>query len=178
MSLIKSTIILFLFLNFSINAEELNFRASGGKIKKNRVKINISISMVNNDIQSYKKKDDDEKILKAKKLRGSKKNSFINFESVKTQDYNKNGIIDTWYVDENKNGKTDMAFVDDNEDGIIEAILIDENENDIWEIQIMDDDNNGNPDRAFLDTDEDKKIDAVAYDYDQDGTWDKFEKVS
>ena len=95
-----------------------------------------------------------------------------------TEDFNKNGIIDTWYVDENKNGKIDMAFIDDNEDGIIEAILIDENENGIWEIQVMDDDNNGNPDRAFLDTDEDKKIDAVAYDYDQDGTWDKFEEVS
>ena len=178
MSLIKSTIILFLFLNFSINAEELNFRASGGKIKKNRVKINISISMIDTDIQSYTKKNDDKKILKAKKLRGSAGDSYINFESAKTQDYNKNGIIDTWYVDENKNGKTDMAFIDDNEDGIIEAILIDENENGIWEIQVMDDDKNGNPDRAFLDNDEDKKIDAIAYDYDQDGTWDKFEEVS
>jgi len=178
MSLIKSTIILFLFLNFSINAEELNFRASGGSIKKNRVVINISRSMVNSDIQSYTKTIDDKKILKAKKFRGSAENPYINFESAKTQDYNKNGIIDTWYVDENKNGKTDMAFIDDNEDGIIEAILIDENENGIWEIQVMDDDNNGNPDRAFLDNDEDKKIDVIAYDYDQDGTWDKFEKVS
>ena len=100
------------------------------------------------------------------------------YPNAKTQDYNENGIIDTWYVDEDKNGKTDMAFIDDNEDGIIEAILIDENENGIWEIQVMDDDNDGNPDRAFLDNDEDKKIDAIAYDYDQDGTWDKFEKVS
>ena len=178
MSLIKLTIILFFFLNFAINAEELNFRASGGKIKKNRVKINISISMVNTDIQSYTNKNYDKKILKAKKFRGSGEDLYIKFESAKTQDYNKNGIIDTWYVDENKNGKTDMAFIDDNEDGIIEAILIDENENGIWEIQIMDDDNDGNPNRAFLDTDEDKKIDAIAYDYDQDGTWDKFEDVS
>jgi S1-C subfamily serine protease len=100
------------------------------------------------------------------------------YPNAKVQDYNKNGTIDTWYIDENKNGTTDTAFIDDNEDGIIEAILIDENENGIWEIQIMDDDNDGNPDRAFLDNDEDKKIDAIAYDYDQDGTWDKFEKVS
>jgi len=98
------------------------------------------------------------------------------YPNAKVQDYNKNGIIDTWYIDENNNGKIDTAFIDDDEDGLIEAILIDENENNIWEIQIMDDDKNGNPDRAFLDDNEDKKIDAIAYDYDQDGTWDKFEK--
>ena len=178
MSLIKLIIILFFFLNFSINAEELNFRASGGSIKKNSVTINILKSMVNTDIQSYSKIIDDKKILKAKKFRGNAEDVYINFESAKTQDYNKNGIIDTWYVDENKNGKTDIAFIDDNEDGIIEAILIDENENGIWEIQVMDDDKNGNPDRAFLDNNEDKKIDVIAYDYDQDGTWDKFEEVS
>ena len=99
------------------------------------------------------------------------------YPNAKVQDYNKNGTIDTWYIDENKNGTTDTAFIDDNEDGIIEAILIDENENGIWEIQVMDDDNDGNPDRAFLDNDEDKKIDAIAYDYDQDGEWDKFENT-
>ena len=100
------------------------------------------------------------------------------YPNAKVQDYNKNGTIDTWYIDENKNGKIDTAFIDDNEDGLIEAILIDENENGIWEIQIMDDDGNGNPDRAFLDNNEDKKPDVIAYDYDQDGTWDKYEKVS
>ena len=100
------------------------------------------------------------------------------YPNAKVQDYNKNGTIDTWYIDENKNGKVDTAFIDDNEDGLIEAILIDENENGIWEIQIMDDDGNGNPDRALLDNNEDKKPDVIAYDYDQDGTWDKYEKVS
>ncbi len=100
------------------------------------------------------------------------------YPNAKTQDYNNNGIIDTWYVDNNKNGIIDTAFVDDNEDGLVEAILIDENENNIWEIQIIDDDLDGNPDRAFLDNNEDKKVDTIAYDYDQDGTWDKFEKVS
>ena len=42
------------------------------------------------------------------------------YPNAKTEDYNKNGVIDTWYVDENKNGKIDVAYLDDNEDGIIE----------------------------------------------------------
>ena len=100
------------------------------------------------------------------------------YPNAKTEDYNKNGVIDTWYVDENKNGKIDTAFLDDNEDGIIEAILLDENENGVWEIQIIDDDLNGKPDRAFIDENEDKKPDVIAYDTDQDGTWDKYEKIS
>ncbi len=101
-----------------------------------------------------------------------------NYPNAKVQDYNKNGTIDTWYIDENKNGKIDMAFIDDNEDGMIEAILLDDNENGIWEIQTIDDDNNGKPDRILIDENEDKKMDIVGFDYDQDGTWDKFEKIS
>ena len=100
------------------------------------------------------------------------------YPNAKTQDYNGNGTIDTWYIDENKNGKIDMAFIDDNEDGMIEAILLDDNENGIWEIQTIDDDNNGKPDRILIDENEDKKMDIVGFDYDQDGTWDKFEKIS
>ncbi len=100
------------------------------------------------------------------------------YPNAKVQDYNKNGTIDTWYIDEDNNGKIDTAFIDDNEDGVIEAILIDENENSIWEIQIMDDDGDGKANRAFLDNNEDKKPDVIAYDYDQDGTWDKHEKIS
>ena len=100
------------------------------------------------------------------------------YPNAKVQDYNKNGTIDTWYIDKDNNGKIDTAFIDDNEDGVIEAILIDENENSIWEIQIMDDDGDGKANRAFLDNNEDKKPDVIAYDYDQDGTWDKYEKVS
>ena len=37
------------------------------------------------------------------------------YPNAKVQDYNKNGTIDTWYIDENKNGKIDTAFIDDNE---------------------------------------------------------------
>ena len=100
------------------------------------------------------------------------------YPNARMDDYNNNGVTDTWYVDVNKNGKIDTAFVDDDEDGFIEATLIDDNENGIWEIQAIDDDLNGKPDRAFLDQNEDKKIDVIAYDYDQDGKWDEFKKQS
>ena len=100
------------------------------------------------------------------------------YPNAKIQDYNQNGTIDTWYIDDNKNGTIDTAFIDDNEDGVIEAILIDENENGVWEIQIMDDDGDGKANRALLDNNEDKKADVIAFDYDQDGTWDKFEEIS
>ena len=100
------------------------------------------------------------------------------YPNAKTEDFNKNGVIDTWYVDINKNKKIDTVFVDDDEDGFVEATLIDDNENGVYEIQVIDDDLDGNYDRAFLDQNEDKKIDVIAYDYDQDGKWDKFEKVS
>ncbi len=100
------------------------------------------------------------------------------YPNAKTQDYNKNGVIDTWYIDENKNGKIDTAFLDDNEDGIIESILYDENEDQNFELMTVDDDLNGKPDRWFYDENEDGKYDAIAYDYDQDGEWDKFEKIS
>ena len=99
------------------------------------------------------------------------------YPNAQTQDYNKNGIIDTWYVDSNKNGKIDQALVDDDEDGFIEAILYDENENGIWEAQYLDDDLDGKSNRLLLDEDEDKKVDVVGYDDNQDGTWDRFEEV-
>jgi len=100
------------------------------------------------------------------------------YPNAKTVDYNKNGVIDTWYVDENKNGKIDIAFIDDNEDGIIEGVLLDENENGSFEHMTIDDDQNGKPDRWFYDENDDNKYDAIAYDYDQDGEWDKFERIS
>ena len=94
------------------------------------------------------------------------------------QDYNKNGVIDTWYVDDDKNGKIDTAFIDDDEDGFVEGTLIDKNENGVWEIELYDTDQDGKRDVVFIDEDEDKKRDVKAYDYDQDGEWDKFEKIS
>ena len=100
------------------------------------------------------------------------------YPNAKTEDYNKNGVIDTWYVDENKNGRIDTAFIDDNEDGIIEGILYDENENGVFEHMTIDDDQNGKPDKWFYDENEDNKYDVVAHDYDEDGKWDKYEKIS
>jgi len=99
------------------------------------------------------------------------------YPDARTQDYNKNGVIDTWYIDSNKNSVEDMAFVDDDEDGFIEAVLYDENENNVWEAQYLDDDLDGKPNRLFIDENEDKKADVVAYDDDQDGEWDRFEEI-
>ncbi len=100
------------------------------------------------------------------------------YPNAKPQDYNNNGVLDTWYVDEDKNGKIDTAFIDDDEDGFIEGTLIDKNENGVWEIMILDTDKDGKANEAYIDEDEDKKSDVRAYDYDQDGEWDKFEKLS
>ena len=101
-----------------------------------------------------------------------------NFPNATAQDYNKNGIIDTWYVDTNKNGKIDTAFIDDDEDGFVEGTLIDKNENGVWELMVLDTDKDGKNNEAYIDEDEDRKADVLAHDYDQDGNWDKFEKLS
>ena len=100
------------------------------------------------------------------------------YPNAKTQDYNKNGVVDTWYIDENKNGKIDLGFIDDDENGIIEGTLIDEDEDGVWEIFLIDSDENGKADQAYLDNDGDKKPDILAYDYNEDGKWDKFEELS
>ena len=93
------------------------------------------------------------------------------------EDYNKNGVIDTWYVDMNKNGKIDTALVDDDEDGFIEGTLVDDNENGVFEYMGLDTDKDGKVDLGWFDRDEDKKYDIQAYDYNQDGEWDKIEKI-
>ena len=94
-----------------------------------------------------------------------------------TQDYNENGVIDTWYLDTNKNGAIDQALVDDDEDGFIEAVLYDENENGVWEAQFLDDDLDGKANRLLLDENEDKKVDVIGYDDNQDGEWDRFKEI-
>ena len=100
------------------------------------------------------------------------------YPDARTQDYNENGVIDTWYIDSNKNDIIDRALVDDDEDGFIEAVLYDENENGVWEAQFLDDDLDGKANRVVLDENEDKKPDAVGYDDNQDGEWDRFEEIS
>ena len=93
------------------------------------------------------------------------------------EDYNKNGVIDTWYVDMNKNGKIDTALVDDDEDGFIEGTLVDDNENGVFEYMALDSDKDGKVNLGWFDRDEDKKYDVKGYDYNQDGEWDKIEKI-
>ena len=100
------------------------------------------------------------------------------YPNAKTQDYNNNGVIDTWYVDDDKNGKIDLGFVDDDENGFVEGTLIDKDEDGVWEIFIIDSDENGKADQAYLDNDGDKKPDVLAHDYNEDGEWDKFEELS
>ena len=100
------------------------------------------------------------------------------YPNAKTQDYNNNGVIDTWYVDDDKNGKIDLGFVDDDENGFVEGTLIDKNEDGVWEIFLIDSDENGKADQAYLDNDGDKKPDVLAHDYNEDGEWDKFEELS
>ena len=135
--------------------QNLNFAVAVDHVKK-FIKDNPNVKKVNSIGAAIKKK----------------------YPKAKPQDYNKNGVIDTWYVDEDKNGKIDTAFIDDDEDGFIEGTLIDKNENGVWELSIIDTDKDGKANEAYIDEDEDKKSDVRAYDYDQDGEWDKFEKLS
>ena len=99
------------------------------------------------------------------------------YPKAKTQDYDKNGTIDTWYIDTDNNDKVDRMLVDDNEDGKIEAIFFDENENKVWESTKVDKDQDGTTDYILFDKDEDGKNDLIATDTDNDGTFDKVEPI-
>lgn len=99
------------------------------------------------------------------------------YPNAKTQDYNKNGVVDTWYVDKDKNGKIDLGFIDDNENAFVEGTLIDEDEDGVWEILVLDTDENGKSDQAFLDENGDGKPEVLAHDTNEDGKWDKFENL-
>ena len=156
----------------------------------------INFSVAVEEVESFLKEK--QKVIKKKKnkyIQKKKKPTWIKKKSKKKQssditkgmkkdypnsiadDANKNGIEDTWYVDDNRNGKIDTAFIDDDEDGIIEAILIDNDENGKWDYLFVDEDLDGNPDLAFFDKNQDGKYDVVAYDYNQDGEWDKSEDL-
>lgn len=95
----------------------------------------------------------------------------------KTQDFNKNGVIDTCYVDKNNNGVIDGAYIDDDENGKIEAMLIDKDEDGKFEVVARDKDENGKFEVAGIDEDGDGKSDIIAYDYNEDGKWDEYKKV-
>jgi len=102
------------------------------------------------------------------------------YPNLMTDDYNQNGIIDTWYVDTNNNGIGDTIYADDDEDGLIELIFIDKDEDNSPEIRLFDTDLDGRPDEKLIDRDDqndDAKWDAVAVDINQDGTWDKVQDI-
>jgi S1-C subfamily serine protease len=97
---------------------------------------------------------------------------------VKTEDFDKDGKIDTCYIDDNKNGKIDGYWVDENEDGVWEAFHSDKNEDGKIEIILVDTNNNNKWDQGYIDKDGDGKDDIVGYDYNEDGDWDEFKKIT
>ena len=103
------------------------------------------------------------------------------YPNLQPDDYNKNGIMDTWYVDADNNGIGDRIYIDDDEDGRIEAIEMDLNENNSIEIKIFDNDLDGRFEEKIIDRDDNDKLkpkwEAVAVDIDQDGTWDKVQDI-
>ncbi len=123
-----------------------------------------------------KKKDKGNTWIKKKKKKSTQKGS-IDLSDAIELDVNKNGIIDSWALDNNNNNIYEKIYGDSNEDGNIDMLAIDENEDRNFEIFIFDTNNNGNPDKAEIDDDEDGKTDVIAYDYNEDGNWDKYENV-
>ncbi len=112
------------------------------------------------------------------------------YPNLQAEDWDKNGIIDTWYVDTDNNGQGDTIYTDSDEDGFIEFIEIDSNENNSSEIALIDNDLDGRPDEKWIDRDDIpypkegitndewwNKWDTKAVDIDQDGTWDKVEEI-
>jgi len=99
------------------------------------------------------------------------------YPNLMSEDWSKNGIIDTWYVDVNNNGTGDTIYIDDDGDGFMEVMLMDLNENGSYEIKLFDNDLDGHPEVKLIDRDDDDNIkpkwEAIAADIDQDGTWDK-----
>jgi len=123
-----------------------------------------------------KKKDKGNTWIKKKKKKSNQKGS-IDLSDAIELDVNKNGIIDSWGIDNNNNNIYEKIYGDSNEDGSIDMLAIDENEDRNFEIFVFDTNNNGNPDKAEIDDDEDGKTDVIAYDYNEDGNWDKYENV-
>ena len=139
-------------------------------------------------INEVEQKDIDSKYIQKKKKGNTwiqkksdtQKNSGISkkYPNAKKVDINKNGITDTWLLDENNDGNYEKALLDFNEDGIVEAVAYDDNENNNFELIVYDNDLDGHADQAEYDDDDDGNMDIIAYDFNQDGEWDKFEKLS
>ena len=138
-------------LNFAVAIDEVN------KILKNK--------------ENYFNKNQSQEIISKSKIISKK---FPN--AAKEEDFNKNGIIDTWYFDENKNGIFEKAFIDDDENGVIEAVLFDNDEDGIWDSMVIDTNGNGKGDKVIV-YNKSGKPTHVGFDYNQDGKVDKWEKV-
>lgn len=91
-------------------------------------------------------------------------------------DYNNNGVVDTWYLDTNKNAIIDKAFIDDDENGLIEAALFDNDEDGNWDSLAIDTNADGKHNKIVV-FDKSGKPTYEGYDYNQDGEVDKWEKV-
>ncbi len=99
------------------------------------------------------------------------------YPNARAYDSNKNGKIDTWYVDKNKNGKIDRGLIDDNENGKIDGVMIDKDENGKWELILIDKNEDGKVDFGMIDRDQDGKPDLIAFDDDGDKKWDRYQKL-
>ena len=116
-----------------------------------------------------------------KKFKNKSSNSVTKekkYDCFKTEDFDKDGSIDTCYVDDNNNGISDGYWVDDNEDGRWESFHSDKNEDGKVEVILVDTNNNGKWDLGYMDTNGDNKDDVVGYDYNEDGEWDEFKKIT
>ncbi len=100
------------------------------------------------------------------------------YDCFRTEDFDKDGRIDTCYVDDNNNGIADGYWVDDNGDGKWEAFHSDKNEDTKVEVILLDTNNNGKWDTGYMDTNGDNKDDIVGYDYNEDGEWDEYKKLT
>ena len=100
------------------------------------------------------------------------------YDCFRTEDFDKDGRIDTCYVDDNNNGIADGYWVDDNGDGKWEAFHSDKNEDTKVEVILLDTNNNGKWDKGYMDTNGDNKDDVVGYDYNEDGEWDEYKKLT
>ena len=114
--------------------------------------------------------------IKKKKKKSSQKGS-VDLSGAFEVDVNKNGITDSWLIDDNNNGIYELVYGDTDENGVIDVYAIDKNEDKNFEVILIDTNGNGDPDEAEIDENEDGTIDVIAYDYNEDGKWDKYEKI-
>ena len=98
-------------------------------------------------------------------------------ECFATQDHDKNGVIDTCFLDKNRNGKVDGWLIDEDENGYWEKSVLDEDEDGNFNFAAVDKDQNGKFEIGYLDKNDDGTVDVVGFDHNEDGEWDEFKKA-